>query len=381
MVFFFGFVACLLSAQLLFVLWNLSQLPKVAESKEAAGDIRLSVLIPARNEECRIAACLQSVSREPHTHMEILVLDDRSTDGTAELVKRAAASDHRIKLLQGKELPAGWTGKSHACHQLSEEAAGEWLLFLDADARLQRGAIASVLASAVRQGKGMLTGFPQQMTLTWLEKLVVPMMMFTIACHLPIRLVRHAKDARFAAAHGAFVLVHRDSYRKAGGHAASRGHLVDDVRLAKAMKEAGEPLTLADVRKLVTMRMYGNAREVWDGYKKNMFEGLGRSRILLLSVVAMYMTLYLAPFLAVLVSGLRVFAGTAAIIADWTLPAVACWLLGIAIKAFIDVKNGQPIWLSLLLPASIAALCAIAIASWRASGKPGGYVWKERTYS
>ncbi|MEK3884636.1 glycosyltransferase family 2 protein [Paenibacillus sp. PL2-23] len=380
MVFFFWLIACMLAAQLLFVLWNLSQLPKLGRWNTSTGSAKLSVLIPARNEEERIGACLQSVSEEPLDDMEVLVLDDRSTDGTAELVRRAAEADSRMKLVQGQELPPGWTGKSYACHQLAEAASGDWLLFLDADARLAPGAVASAMAGAARQGKGMITGFPLQRTATWLEKLVVPMMMFTIACHLPIRLVRHSRDARFAAAHGAFVLVHRDSYRKAGGHAANRGHLVDDVQLAKAMKEAGEPLTLADVRGLVSMRMYGNAREVWNGYKKNMFAGLGRSRALLLTVVAAYSAMYLVPPAAALAGGLSLLAGGTDI-GVWLLPAIVCWLLGMAVKAVVDVKNGQPIWLSALLPASIAALCAIAIASWWSAGRQGGYEWKGRTYS
>jgi glycosyltransferase involved in cell wall biosynthesis len=380
--FFFWLVACLLGAQLMFVLWNLSQLPKLGRGNgELAAS--LSILIPARDEEANIGDCLRAACHNPNAGIEILVLDDRSSDGTAEIIANAAKADRRIRYLAGEELPPGWTGKAHACHQLARQASGEWLLFLDADARLAPDAVQDVMAAALRQKRGMITGFPLQVTLTWLEKLVVPMMMFAIACHLPIRLVRASKDARFAAAHGAFVLVHRDSYRIAGGHAANRGHLVDDVVLARAMKKAGEPVMLADIRDQVSMRMYGNAGEVWNGYKKNIFEGVGRNRLLLFGMVTAYSILYVLPPIMCLALSVAATAGAdSAWLTGLQPPALLCSLLGIGIKAAVDVRNGQPIWLAPLLPASMIALCGIALASWLASRRTGGgYAWKGRTYS
>lgn len=382
---FFWLVSGFLGAQLLFVLWNLNQLPKIGRHNgELGADLAptLSILIPARDEERNIGECLQSVCRNPSQAIEIVVLDDRSSDLTALMIEEAAKADKRIRYVAGKELPPGWTGKAHACHQLAGHASGEWLLFLDADARLEPHAVQDVMAAATRQKWGMITGFPLQHTVTWLEKLVVPMMMFTIACHLPIRLVRTSKDARFAAAHGAFVLVHRDSYRKAGGHVANRGHLVDDVVLAKAMKKAGEPLTLADVRDQVSMRMYGNAGEVWNGYKKNIYEGVGRNCFLLFGMAMLYILLYILPPITCLGLAVAAIAGADSdALPELLSLSLLCWLLGAGVKGVVDARNGQSIWLAPLLPASVAALCGIAIASWLASrSKSGGYVWKGRTY-
>ncbi|MCU6709997.1 glycosyltransferase [Paenibacillus sp. J5C_2022] len=375
-------IAALLAAQWLFVLWNLSQLPRMAAQAGRLG-ATLSVLIPARNEEGNIADCLHAAIAAAGDHeVEIIVLDDGSVDRTAELVQEAAASDARVRYAVGSALPPGWTGKCFACHQLAKEANGEWLLFLDADARLSPGAIEAAMAAAVRQGRGLVTGFPFQSTGSWLERLVVPMMVFTVACHLPVRLVRASRDARFIAAHGAFLLAHRDSYAVAGGHEAVRGHLVDDMALAKAMKQAGEPVMLADVREYVSMRMYTKAKEVWSGYKKNIYEGLGRNAYLLLAVVLLYAALYLVPPLALLVQlAAEAFGASSADAHGRLFAALAGWLLGLGIKLTIDSRSGQPIWLALLLPLSIGVVCTLALSSWRGSGKADGYEWKGRSYS
>ncbi|MCY9670214.1 glycosyltransferase [Paenibacillus alginolyticus] len=405
-------VAVALLLQLLFVIWNLAQLPSLggngrgrawldregmsigglvqaegavrqAEGKEAKElKPRLSVLIPARDEAMNIAACLRSVLVEPSPHLEVLVLDDRSTDGTAEAAILAAAGDPRVRVLPGAALPPGWLGKSHACHQLAEAARGEWWLFLDADARLAPTALAAALDTALAQGQGLVTGFPIQETGTWMEKLIVPMMSFSIACHLPIRLVRQSADPKFVAAHGAFLLIAADSYRATGGHAGFKGHLVDDMQLAGAVKKAGLPVTLADVRPHITMRMYQDAAGVWNGYKKNIFAGVGRNSLLLTAMLTIYGLLYLIPpVMLIIVIALHVMGFPSEWLSHAFLPSGLGYLIGVCIKGVIDRRSGQPWWLSFFLPASICMLSAIALASWLASFTGKGYEWKGRRYS
>lgn len=148
------------------------------------------------------------------------------------------------------------------------------------------------------------------------------------------------------------------------------------------MKKAGEPVMLADIRDQVSMRMYGNAAEVWNGYKKNIFEGVGRNRLLLFGMVMTYSILYvLPPFMCLALSIAAIAGADSAWLTELQPPALLCSLLGIGIKAAVDVRNGQPIWLAPMLPASIVALCGIALASWLASRRTGGgYAWKGRTY-
>ncbi|MEI7024185.1 glycosyltransferase [Paenibacillus sp. y28] len=394
-------IAAALILQLFFVTWNLSQLPLLGgngrgrawldgnakhegdrKQTEVAARPRLSILIPARDEAANIAACLHSVLVDPSPHLEVLVLDDGSTDGTADVAQDAAAGDPRVRILSGAALPPGWLGKSHACHQLAEAARGDWWLFLDADARLLPKALGAALDTALAQGQGLVTGFPLQETGTWMEKLVVPMMSFSIACHLPIRFVRQSADPRFVAAHGAFLLISAESYRATGGHASFKGQLVDDMELARAVKKAGHPVTLADVCSHVTMRMYHDAAGVWNGYKKNIFAGLGRSALLLGVVLAAYGLLYLVPPIFLLISlTAPLFSYAVSWLSGVLLPSLLCYLVGAGIKAIIDHKNKQPWWLGFCLPASIVMLSAIAVSSWRASLREQGYEWKGRKYS
>jgi glycosyltransferase involved in cell wall biosynthesis len=333
----------------------------------------LSVLIPARDEAANITACLTSVlaCSTAGRHIEIIVLDDRSADGTAELA--AAAGGPRTQVLAGAELPEGWAGKCHACAQLAEAAGGEWLLFLDADIRLQPQALTAALASAAAQGSGLITGFPRQLTGTWLERLAVPLMVFTIVCHLPVPLVRRSRDPRFVAAHGGFMLIHRDSYTRCGGHSGIRGQLVDDMALARAVKLAGEPVTLADITGHTEMRMYHNAAEVWKGYRKNIYAGLGRKPLLLLGVLLFYALLYVFPVIASV--GALITGEMEALL--WAAAAIAG---GAAIKRTADRAGRQPVWFCLLLPASMVSLIAIGAASWRGGVSGQGYEWKGRRY-
>lgn len=378
---FFQVITGLLVLQLLFALWNRAQLPGLGMGRGAgtvqpqvtARALHLSVLIPARNEADNIAACLTSVlaCRTEGLEVEILVLDDASADGTGAIA--AAAGGDRVRVLKGGELPEGWLGKSHACAQLAAAASGDWLLFLDADARLEPSALQAVRAAAEAAGSGMVTGFPRQLTGTWLERLVVPMMVFTIICHLPVPLVRGSRDPRFVAAHGGFLLIRRSSYSRCGGHEAIRSELVDDMALARAMKRTGEPVVLADITEHVSMRMYHNARQVWNGYRKNIYAGTGRSPVLLLAVLLVYWSLYVVPAGALLA---YVLSGQPAA-AIWPAAAV---LGGIALKRTSDAAGKHPFWFCLLVPASMLCLSLIAVASWRGSRTRGGYEWKGRRY-
>ncbi|MCD1261025.1 glycosyltransferase [Paenibacillus athensensis] len=372
----------------------------------SCGPLGISVLIPARNEARNIAACLRSVLAQSETPLEVIVLDDRSEDGTAELAAAFLQAHPQLRVIRGEEPPPGWTGKAFACHQLAQAARAPWLFFLDADARLEPGALARFAAAAEALGPGLVTGFPRQEVVTPLERLIVPLMMFTVACHLPIPLVRRSADPRFAAAHGACLLIAREAYRAVGGHEAIRGALVDDMELARAVKRAGYPLLLADVHRDIHMRMYTSSAEVWQGYRKNIFAGTGRSHVLLGTVLVVYFLLYVLPALTAAAAllalgtgllsgagleGFHISAGRGSF-ADFMpsgksggwlhllVPALTACALGWALKATIDTRNGQSPKLGALLPVSIAALIALAADSWRLAVTGRGYVWKGRAY-
>ncbi|SDB90605.1 Glycosyltransferase, catalytic subunit of cellulose synthase and poly-beta-1,6-N-acetylglucosamine synthase [Pelagirhabdus alkalitolerans] len=360
-------ISILLVLQLILVLWNKRYFIGAPQHDDSTSHLKVSVLIPARNEEANIDACLTHVFKQSKMPYEVIVLNDHSTDQTSEILDDWQNKQDKLKVLDGKSLPEDWLGKSFACYQLSQEASGDWFLFLDADTRIEEHAIASLLPVLDQQQKGIVSGFPRQITKTLIEKLVVPMMMVTIMLHLPIKWVQTRQDYRFAAAHGGFIAVEKASYQNSGGHKAIKSSLVDDMELFKLIKKSNDPARLLKVDDIVSMRMYHGFRSVWLGYQKNMFAGVNRSVFLLVVVMVYYFVLFILPLM---------FIGQASL----TLIALL-YLLGVIIKMLIDVTNKVPFWISFLMPISVLLFIAIGVDSMIRSLTKQGYNWKGRRYS
>jgi glycosyltransferase involved in cell wall biosynthesis len=235
----------------------------------------LSVLIPARDEEAGIEAAVTSVLKSVGIEFEVVVMDDSSADRTREIVAGMAATDPRIRLERASPLPPGWNGKQHACWLLAHAARYRTLCFVDADVRLTPDALAQISAFSRRQNAALVSGFPRQITETCLEWLLLPLIHFVLLGFLPITRMRNDTDPAFAAGCGQFMLVNRDAYFKAGGHAAIRTTMHDGLLLPRMLRSAGYRTDLADLTKLATCRMYSSAQQVWHGLAKNATEGLG----------------------------------------------------------------------------------------------------------
>ncbi|MFD2670376.1 glycosyltransferase [Marinicrinis sediminis] len=369
-----------LGMQLAFVLWNLFVFrghrlphPRMHSDEWHTDPPLISVLIPARNEARNIAACIQAVQHQHYRNIEIIVLDDQSEDQTPAILEQLKREESRLQVLSGRPRPRGWAGKVYACHQLSKQARGRYLLFLDADARLENDAVARALLAAEQQQIGLITGFPKQVTRTWAERLVVPFMMFSILCHLPLKLVRGSSDPKFVAAHGGFMFFHRDVYDHIGGHEAIASSLVDDMDLARRVKQGGHSVLLADLTSICSMRMYTSFHEVWMGYQKNMYLLFGGNSFLLAAMMIGYSWLYvLSP--VVMLCSLATGHWQAGILAALNV------LLGIFIKAIIDRRNSIPWIVSCFLPVSVVLVCAIGLSSWLKAKSGKGYTWKGRVY-
>jgi hypothetical protein len=245
--------------------------PQVAGIEEA----RVAVLIPARNEEGNIAACIASVLASTDIQVDVLVLDDASTDRTAEIVRAIAASDQRVRLVATEALPDGWNGKQHACWLLAQQTNAKLMLFLDADVRVERDAIARCVAEVRSRNVALLSGFPRQIVVGWLEKLLLPLIHFVLLGFLPMGKMRSTTKPAYAAGCGQFFLVEREAYFASGGHAAIRGTRHDGLRLPQAMRRAGFRTDILDLTSLASVRMYDTAGAVWLGLAKNATEGLG----------------------------------------------------------------------------------------------------------
>lgn len=361
-------VAVLATLPLLLVVWNLHLLRRLTPGRSAS---RLSILIPARNEAASIGAAIDSVLASRGAELELLVLDDHSTDDTARVVARRARQDPRVRLLGAtRHEPALW-GKPQACAQLAVAARGDYLVFMDADVRLAPDAVARLAHAMDTSPAAMLSGVPRQRTVTLAEKLVVPLIQFVLLGFLPLAAMRRSQLPGFGVACGQLLVVRTDAYRTAGGHLGVADRIHDGMALARAFRNARFGTDLADFSDLATCRMYRSTRGVIDGFAKNAHEGLGSPR-------------GLVPWTALLIGGQcawvamlpAAIAGTASVTAVGIAAAAS-----MTTRVLLDLRFGQSLLAASLHPAGVLGLVSIqwyALAR-RLIGRP--VAWKDRVVS
>jgi len=229
----------------------------------------ISAIVPARNEEGAIAACVESLALQPEI-AEILVVNDQSTDKTAEIVRGLMLKILRLRLLETQEIPPDWVGKNNAVYLGAKEAKSPWLLFTDADAELQPGAAARTLQIAQETGAALVSFSPEQITQSWYEKALIPFVYSRLAKHFSYEAVNNSASPA-AAANGQFLMMQRDAYNSIGGHASVASDVLEDVALAKRAKAAGFRLWFGPGQGIVRVRMYRSFGAMWQGWKKNLY--------------------------------------------------------------------------------------------------------------
>src|SRR3989454_5830918 len=227
----------------------------------------VSVIVPARNEETMIARCLTSIAGQTHRNLEFVVVDDRSTDGTAEVAASVVEGDGRGRMVHGEELPDGWVGKNWACHQGFRVSRGEWLLFVDSDSILARDAAERTLSHAKRNGKDALSVFPRGDLRGFWAKMVWPVLASVIRLLYPLRSVNDSKG-RSAVLFGAFILIKRGAYERIGGHEAVRGDFVEDKQMANNLKAKGVPFEVLLDGAVLTAGLASGFTAVWRSIKR-----------------------------------------------------------------------------------------------------------------
>jgi hypothetical protein len=235
----------------------------------------VSILIPARNEHMSIRECVESALQSRWVSVEVVVLDDHSNDGTAEVVREIAARDSRVRLLNGADLPPGWSGKQFACQQLGKAAKNDYLLFIDADVRLVPDGAAQMVQFHRQTECGLVSGVPRQITGTCLEKLVIPLIHFLLLCYLPIGRMRQLRIPALGAGCGQLFFTTASAYRQVGGHESIKASFHDGVKLPRAYRRAGQWTDLFDATDVASCRMYHSAAQLWNGLAKNAGEGIG----------------------------------------------------------------------------------------------------------
>lgn len=336
----------------------------------------VSILVPARNEERNIAKCLKSLLGQEYPHYEVIVLDDSSSDATPDIVRSFAANDRRLRLLEGKSLPMGWTGKSFACHQLSQEAKGELLLFVDADTEHTPHSLSAAVAEMLRSQADLLSLIPRQIMATFWEKAILPLLHFSTFCFLPFLLVRLSKNPKFAMANGQFMLFRKKVYETIGGHKEVRAALVEDVWLSRLVKQHGFRLLVMDGAQLVSCRMYTSLREIWEGFSKNLFPGMSYSVPLVAAVIVFNFLTSVLPFL-LLLFGIAGY-GTD----SWWSGGVAIELAVIlTVRVMLALRFQMSLLSVLFHPVAMSVLMGIAVNSVRLVLLGGGPRWKGRAYN
>ncbi|MDZ4768753.1 MAG: glycosyltransferase family 2 protein [Chloroflexota bacterium] len=324
----------------------------------------VSVCIPARDEAPIIADTIARLLAQDHPAFEIVLLDDGSSDGTAAIARRAAGRDPRVRIIEGRPLPPGWIGKNWACHQLSGVAQGKLLCFTDADVAWGDGALRALTATLIHRDADMVTVWSTQVTVTWGERLIVPLIAFVILGYLPTPLVHHTRSTAFAAANGQCLLFRRRAYDRIGGHMAVRASIVEDIAFARAIKRRGARLRMIDGAGMIACRMYDSWAAVRRGFAKNIIAGYGGLFPFVLGVL-FHWAILLVPWALL-------FAGYSAAL----IPIV----LGVLVRAVTALATRQRPLDALLLPLSALAMTAIAAQAvlWRLTG---GARWKGRIAS
>lgn len=333
----------------------------------------VSVLIPARDEERNIRATLEAAAANRGIDFEIIVLDDDSTDRTAEIVEGCARTDGRVRLEAAPPLPPGWNGKQHACHVLAKLARHPLLVFLDADVRLAPDALVR-LATFVQKNKAdLVSGIPLQELGSFSEHLLLPLIHFVLLGFLPLAIMRRSNSRPSCSAGcGQLLVGRRDAYFASGGHAKFRGDMHDGLKLPRVFRAAGFRTDLFDATDLAACRMYRANGDVWRGLSKNAVEGIAAPKtilpmtlLLLGGQVLPFILLALGPLLSPAAMTISALAVAAVL-----LPRV------LAISCF-----KQSLGSALLHPLSVVALLTI---QWHALGRHligSPSEWKGRKYA
>jgi chlorobactene glucosyltransferase len=352
--------------------------PNLSDIAPVTGPLA-SVIIPARNESATIETVVRSVLASTYAPLELLVVDDRSTDDTAAIVARLAASDSRLRLVRGAPLPAGWYGKPWACEQGYGAATGDLLLFTDADTRHEPDLLGRAVAALGRESAGLVTVSPHQQCTSFWERVVMPQIWLLLGLRYHPRRVNRARRERDVIANGQFILTTRAAYEAVGTHSAVRHEVAEDLALAQAYLRQGRRVYFAFAERLMETRMYQNLPQLIEGWSKNVYLGGRRSfpdEPALRALVPLMLTAALGFWLvppAVLVAD-----AVGAPLASLEIAAVAATGLSMLFWGMISYGMKIPLAYGLLYPlGALMGLYIVARSTWRGGRR---VEWRGRVY-
>jgi chlorobactene glucosyltransferase len=357
----------------------------------------ISVCVPARNEERNIRACVESILAQDYPNLEVIVLDDRSTDATPQILRQllmesdglpsslkhhTSSGRASLQIIHGTDLPKGWAGKPHALFQASAVARGDWLCFVDADTFLSPNTLSACYVKAIETDADMFTIMTFQILGSFWEKVVMPIVMTALSVGFSPRKVNDPKS-KDAIANGQFILIKRSVYEAIGGHERVKNQIVEDKAIAEQVKWNGYRLIVANGYAVARTRMYTSLPEMWEGWTKNIYLGLSdRPSLMLLGAFGAFLALVAALILPLWpLLGLSWYLQGGGWLA-LTVIAKSLILWSIVIYARVRVAMGMGIspWYALTLPLGAGIFAAMMFTSaWKVlSGQ--GVLWKGRRY-
>jgi chlorobactene glucosyltransferase len=334
----------------------------------------VSVCVPARDEERGIRACLKSLLEQDYPEFEVIVVNDHSTDHTGELIHQLAEKNSRLIPLDGEDLPKGWLGKPFALHQAFQKAKGEILLFTDADPIFEPNALRTAVFTMQEQKLDALTLMPKAEFGSFWEKAVQPVIFGFIGSLTRFGKV-NSQDQKSAMGFGAFLMFKRYAYEAIGGHEGGKADVLEDVLIAKRLKKSGFKLLVADAKRLFSIRMYYGLREIWIGWRKNMFMAMKRSVSRAFYYIFMVLAFVLTPYM---IFGWNVVVGSGLL---W----IGISLFGVTMVSAATIKTCDELGLArinaCLFPIGAVVMGAIMINSMIQVLVFSRTEWRGRVYS
>jgi len=322
---------------------------------------KVSILIPVRNEEENIGNLLEQISNLNYSSFETIVYNDQSTDKTESIVKHWATLNSTIKVINGQNLPSGWLGKNHACHQLAQAASGGILLFLDADVSLEKDLIARSINHLQKYELHLLSIFPKQIVKSLGEKVSVPLMNWILLGLLPLPLIRNSKNVAFSAANGQFMMFNSVIYKTIWPHEQCKSHRVEDIAIMRLFKQKELPCDTLLGDDDISCRMYTDLNMAIEGFTKNIFQFFGNS---MLTTVFFGVVTTIAPFIIYFNMGLSWFIG---------------YIVGIlSIRFFVSLASQQSVVRNLVLALPQHLVFLVIIIKGLINNKRKKLIWKGR---
>jgi len=359
-------------AVLVVILSNVTILHRARKHKLPDDLPMVSILVPARNEEQNIGRCIRSLLAQDYPSFEVLVLDDQSNDGTLAILRQMAESQPKLKVLTGSSPPEDKSGKNWACSQLSRQARGDLLFFTDADTVHQPQSLQEMVTALMGEQADLLTGFPRQQMISWMERLLVPFFTWASISFIPLWLAYRIRLQTFSVAVGQMMLFRREAYQKIGGHTALGKAIADDLMLARKIKAAGMRWRVVRLSDLISCRMYHGGWDAIQGFSKNLFAAFDFRLLIYLFVFTWLAILFWAPpmVLAIWIFG----QAPAAHIVELEV----CIGLSLLLWMIPYLETGIPFYLGFLYPITILANEVVAFRSMFFS-LTNRLTWKDRT--